>query len=122
MVMGPSSVFTKKDKRDSSSRTSSCSNMVSILNQIPGPAVDATVKSSRPPSWKPSVDLGQGGAPEPLQRKKLQLLPRFKPTSTEEAPFPASEGEPEVLVQMSSTNARKKIEEDAKEFFAVRSM
>jgi len=123
MVIGPSSVFTKKDnKRDSLSRTSSSSNMFSMLSQNPELAVDATAKPSRPPSRKPSVDLGQGGAPEPPQRRKLQLLPRSKPTSTEETQPPASEDEPEVPVQMSETDARKKIEEDVKEFFAVRSM
>ncbi|KAI9568879.1 armadillo-type protein [Boletus coccyginus] len=123
MVMGPSSVFTKKDnKRDSLSRTSSSSNMFSMLSQNPELAVDPTAKSSRPPSRKPSVDLGQGGAPEPPQRKKLQLLPRSKPTSTEETPPPASEDESEVPVQMSEADAKKKIDEDVKEFFAVRNM
>ncbi|KAF8552944.1 hypothetical protein OG21DRAFT_1318460 [Imleria badia] len=125
MVMGPSSVFTKKDtKRDSLSRTSSSSNMFLMLSQNPELVVDttATAKSSRPPSRKPSVDLGQGGAPEPPQRKKLQLLPRTKPTPAEETPPPASEDEPEVPIQMSEAEAKKKIEEDAKEFFAVRSM
>jgi translation initiation factor 4G len=93
MVIGPSSVFTKKDnKRDSLSRTSSRSGMFSMFRQNPELAVDATAKSSRPLSWKPSVDPGQGGAPEPPQRRKLQLLPRLKPTSTEETPPPASEG------------------------------
>ncbi|KAG6382037.1 hypothetical protein JVT61DRAFT_671 [Boletus reticuloceps] len=123
MVMGPSSVFTKKDsKRDSLSRTSSSSNMFSMLSQNPELAVDTTVKSSRPPSRKASVDLGQGGALEPSQRKKLQLLPRTKPTPAEETPPPASEDEPEAPVQMSEADAKKKIDEDVKEFFAVRSM
>lgn len=123
MVMGPSSVFTKKDnKRDSLSRTSSNSNMFSMLSQNPELAVDATAKSSRPPSRKPSVDLGQGGVPEPPQRKKLHLLPRTKPSPAEETPPAASEDEPEVLVQMSEPDAKKKIDEDVKEFFAVRSM
>ena len=93
-----------------------------MLSQNPELAVDATAKSSRPPSRKPSVDLGQGGAPEPPQRKKLQLLPRSKPTSTEETPPPASEDEPEVHAHMSEADARKKIDEDVKEFFAVRNM
>ena len=123
MVMGPSSVFTKKDnKRDSLSRTSSNSNMFSMLSQNPELPVDTTAKPSRPPSRKPSVDLGQGGAPEPPQRKKLQLLPRSKPTPAEETPPPASEDEPEAPIQMSTAEAKKKIDEDVKEFFAVRSM
>lgn len=123
MVMGPSSVFTKKDtKRDSLSRTSSNSNMFSMLSQNPEIPVDTTAKPSRPPSRKPSVDLGQGGVPEPPQRRKLQLLPRTKPTPAEETAPPASEDEPEVPILMSEAEAKKKIEEDVKEFFAVRSM
>ena len=123
MVMGPSSVFTKKDsKRDSLSRTSSNSNMFSMLSQNTELPVDATAKPSRPPSRKPSVDLGQGGVPEPPQRRKLQLLPRTKPTPAEETPPPASEDEPEAPVQMSEADAKKKIDEDVKEFFAVRNM
>lgn len=124
MVLGPSSVFTNKkdNKRDSLSRTSSNSNMFSMLSQNPELPVDATAKPSRPPSRKPSVDFGQGGVPEPPQRKKLQLLPRTKPASSEETPPPASEEEPEVPVQISEADARKKIDEDVKEFFAVRSL
>lgn len=123
MVMGPSSVFTKKDnKRDSLSRTSSSSNMFSMLSQNPELAVDTSGKSSRPPSRKPSVDLGQSGVPEPPQRKKLHLLPRTKPSPAEDTPPLASEDEPEAPVQMSEDEAKKKIDEDVKEFFAVRSM
>jgi translation initiation factor 4G len=72
MTFGPSSVFAAKKgdpkNRDSTmSRTpSTSSNMFSVLQS----SDDATVeppspKSSRPPSPKPSVDLGAGGPPEP---------------------------------------------------------
>ena len=81
-----------------------------------------TAKSSRPHSRKPPVDLGQVGAPElPPQRKKLQLLPRLKRTPAEETPPPASEEEPEASAEMLGVDA-KKIDEDVREFFAVRSM
>ncbi|KAG9312204.1 hypothetical protein JVU11DRAFT_7502 [Chiua virens] len=124
MVMGPSSVFTnkKETKRESLVRVNSSSNMFSMLLQNPEPVVDTTVKSSRPPSRKPSVDLGQGGAPEPQQRKKLQLLPRTISTPAEETPPLPSEDEPETPVQMSEADAKKKVDEDVKEFFAVRSL
>ena len=117
MVMGPSSVFTKKDiKRDSSS------NMFSMLSQNPELAVDTTAKCSRPPSRKPSVDLGQGGATELHQRKKIQLLPCTIPTPAEETPPNPSEDESEAPAQMSEADAKKKIDEYTKELFAVRSM
>ncbi|KAF9243245.1 hypothetical protein BU15DRAFT_72432 [Melanogaster broomeanus] len=125
MVMGPSSVFAgKKDnKRDSLSRTNSSSNMFSMLSQNPELAADAAAKASRPPSRKPSADFGQGGLPEPPgQRRKLQLLPRTRPTAAEETPPPASEEEPEAPVQMSEADAKKKVDEDVKEFFAVRNL
>jgi translation initiation factor 4G len=80
-------------------------------------------KGSRPTSWKPSIDLGQAGVPKPpLQRKKLQLLPRSKPTAEENTPA-TSEDEPESApTDMSEADAKKRIGEDVKEFFAVRSL
>ncbi|KAF9222487.1 hypothetical protein BS17DRAFT_708821 [Gyrodon lividus] len=124
MVMGPSSVFAGKrdSKRDPLSRTNSSSNMFSMLSPNPELAADATAKSIRPPSRKPSADFGQTGLPEPLmQRKKLQLLPRTRPA--EEAPAPAAEDdETEAPAQVSEADAKKKIDEDVKEFFAVRNL
>ena len=119
MVMGANSVFTKKDpKRDSLSRTSSSSNMF----MHPELVVDITAKSGRSPSRKPSADRGQVGAPNPpLQRKKLQLLPRSQPTSSRETPLLASDEEPEAPAEMSEADAKKKVDEDVKEFFAIRS-
>jgi translation initiation factor 4G len=123
MVLGPGSVFAgKESKRDSLSRTNSSSNMFSMLSQNPELAADAAAKASRPPSRRPSADFGQGGLPEPPgQRKKLQLLPRTK-LAAEDTPPPASEEEPEAPVQTSEADAKKKIDEDVKEFFAVRNL
>jgi translation initiation factor 4G len=125
MVMGPGSVFAgKKDtKRDSLSRTNSSSNMFSMLSQNPELAADAIAKASRPPSRRPSADFGQTGLPElpMLQRKKLQLLPRTRPSTEETAP-PASEEEPEAPAHVSEADVKKQIDEDVKEFFAVRNL
>ena len=121
MVMGPGSVFAgKKDiKRESMTRTNSSSNMFSMLSQNPELAVEP--KTSRAPSRRPSTDMDK---PEPVpQRKKLQLLPRSKPTPGDSAPT-ASEDEPETtpVTQMSDADAKKRIDEDVKEFFAVRNL
>ncbi|KAJ3997784.1 hypothetical protein F5050DRAFT_1690116, partial [Lentinula boryana] len=80
MTFGPSSVFAgkKESKRESLSRTNSSANMFQMLQNVE--AAEVATKTSRPPSRKPSVDLGPGGAPEPApQRKRLNLLPRTKP-------------------------------------------
>ena len=121
MVMGPSSVFAgKKDsKRESMSRTNSSSNMFSMLSQNTELVVET--KPSRAPSRRPSTDMDK---PEPApQRRKLQLLPRTKPAFGESAPT-ASEEEPETtpVTQMSEADAKKRIDEDVKEFFAVRNL
>ncbi|OAX30979.1 ARM repeat-containing protein [Rhizopogon vinicolor AM-OR11-026] len=80
-------------------------------------------KGSRPTSWRPSIDLGQAGVPKPpLQRKKLQLLPRSKPSPEENTPA-ASEDKPEsAATDMSKADAKKRISQDVQEFFAVRSL
>jgi translation initiation factor 4G len=127
MTFGPSSVFAgKKDvKRESLSRTNSSSNMFLMLSQNPEVPVDPSAsKSSRPPSRKTSVDLSQSGQPEP-QRKKLQLLPRSKPTVEEEAPPVASSEASEDELPTESlfdAEAQKRMEEDSKEFFGVRNL
>jgi translation initiation factor 4G len=98
--------------------------MFSMLN--PEIAADATpAKTSRPPSRKTSVDLGQSGAAEPpTQRRKLQLLPRSKPTEEEVAPVSANPSEEDEAEEsgMSEADAKKKIDEDSKEFFSVRNL
>ena len=130
MTFGPTSVFTsKKDpKRESLSRSSSSSNMFTLLSGNPEIAVEASAaKSSRPPSRHTSVDFTQSGVPEPpAQRKKLNLLPRSKPALEEEAP-PAvssdtgSEDEP-AGESISDAEVQKRMEEDSKEFFGVRNL
>lgn len=130
MTFGPSSVFAgKKDTKaraESLSRTNSSSNMFSMLSQNPELAAEgAGSKSSRPPSRKTSVDLGQSGVPEaPTQRKRLNLLPRSKPTEEETAPTSnnPSDDEGSEDATMSEADAKKKIDEDSKEFFAVRNL
>ncbi|KAI6132491.1 armadillo-type protein [Pisolithus croceorrhizus] len=121
MVMGPSSVFAgKKDsKRESLTRTNSSSNMFSMLSQNPELPIEP--KPSRAPSRRPGTDMDK---PEPVpQRRKLQLLPRSIP-APRETPPPTSEDEPEgsPATQMSEEDAKKKIDEDVKEFFAVRNL
>ncbi|GAW00587.1 eukaryotic initiation factor 4f subunit p130 [Lentinula edodes] len=103
MTFGPSSVFAgkKESKRESLSRTNSNANMFQMLQNVE--AAEVATKTSRPPSRKPSVDLGSGGAPEPApQRKRLNLLPRTKPVDQD--------------------SANKKISKNTKEFFGVRSL
>ncbi|TFY80693.1 hypothetical protein EWM64_g3314, partial [Hericium alpestre] len=134
MTFGPSSVFAGKKEAKAGpsgretpiSRTASTSNMFSMLS---GHAeAPAEGKTSRPPSRKPSVDLGQAGVPEaPQQRRKLQLLPRSKPVETKDGSAVGSEaasseaGEEEAPA-MSEADALKKIGEDTKEFFSIRSL
>ncbi|KAK0459144.1 armadillo-type protein [Desarmillaria tabescens] len=112
LTFGPqSSIYAgKKDKRESVQRTNSSSNMFSMLNN------DSTSEAT---------------PKEMVQRKRLILAPRPKPVEGQEnAPATAeSEGssdeevtaEPEP-VEMSEKDAKKKIEEDIKEFSAVRNL
>ncbi|KAJ4483157.1 hypothetical protein C8R41DRAFT_840759 [Lentinula lateritia] len=129
MTFGPSSVFAgkKENKRESLSRTNSNANMFQMLQNVE--AAEVATKTSRPPSRKPSVDLGSGGAPEPApQRKRLNLLPRTKPVDQDSAPQQESDSEEEEEItdepeqEMSEDEAKKKISEDTKEFFGVRSL
>ncbi|CAL1711468.1 unnamed protein product [Somion occarium] len=136
MSFGPSSVFNKKEgkpgPRDSTiSRTGSV-NMFSMLSQNPELASEtlpSTGKSSRPPSRKASIDLGHAGAPEaPLQRRKLNLLPRSVPkdeskdTPTGSAANSEDEHAESGTPSMSEAEAKKKIDEDSKEFFSIRDL
>lgn len=139
MSFAPTSVFNNKKGgdpkgRDSPmSRTASSSNMFSMLQSTDGIVEPPPGKSSRPPSRKPSVDLGSSGAPEPApQRRKLQLLPRTRPVGEESkaSSTPASEadsddeaadeGDALAPATMSEGEAKAKIDEDVKEFFGVR--
>ncbi|KAH7909368.1 ARM repeat-containing protein [Hygrophoropsis aurantiaca] len=140
MTFGPSSVFAGKGgkdavggagagKRDSLSRTNSSQNMFSMLSQNPELAAEAGgAGKSRPGSRKGSVDFGQGGVPDapgavPPTRRKLQLLPRSRPTA--EGTPAVSEDEPDATPtndEMSDADAQKRVDEDVKEFFAVRNL
>jgi translation initiation factor 4G len=124
MTFGPSSVFAgKKDpgKRETLSRTNSSQNMFSMLSQGSEPTGDAGSKSTH--SRKTSIDMSHSGASEP-QRKRLILQPRSKPAAEETAPVPESDSssEDEVAEKMSEAEAKKKIDEDSKEFFGVRNL
>ncbi|THH13662.1 hypothetical protein EW146_g6581 [Bondarzewia mesenterica] len=134
MTFGPSGVFAgKKDKgQQPISRTTSSSNMFSMLSTNLEIATEVTTtKSSRPPSRKASVDLGQAAVPEASTgRRKLNLLPRSKPleeqTKAEATPTTSEvgsddeHGDSAVPPSMSEAEAKKKIEEDVKEFFSIK--
>lgn len=138
MTFGPSSVFAGKkgeNKRDSTISRAGSANMFSMLSQNPELAseVPAAAKGSRPPSRKASIDLGAGGAPDasgaPLQRRKLNLLPRSIPKADEKsdntpaASTAGSDNEGEVVATgMSEDEAKTRIEEDTKEFFSIRDL
>lgn len=116
MTFGPSSVFSKKDAkaREPISRSSSNSNMFSMLSQ----QADAAAESKA----------------EPTQRRRLVLAPRTVPkeegaptasASGEAGSESGSDAEEEAAapsVEMSDADANKKIDEDIKELFAVRNL
>jgi translation initiation factor 4G len=127
MTFGPSSVFAGKKevgKRETISRTNSSQNMFSMLSQNAEAAGEGSnPKSSH--SRKTSIDISHSGVTEPPpQRKRLILQPRTKPATEETAPVLESESssEDEVTDRMSESEASKKIDEDSKEFFGVRSL
>ena len=128
LTFGPGSVFAKskdpKGPQASLSRTNSTSNMFAALNDAAAEP-PAPGKSSRPPSRKPSADFTQAGVPEPPQRKKLALLPRTKPVGdvkVEEESIAASEGSEDGEPSLTEDQANAKIDEDLKEFWAVRNL
>ncbi|KAI0263838.1 hypothetical protein BC834DRAFT_924863 [Gloeopeniophorella convolvens] len=139
-VLGPGSVFAGKNKGNVPpvSRTASSSNMFSMLQSTDAAVAEPLAsKSSRPPSRKPSVDLGAAGIPEPsAQRRRLQLLPRSKPVGEESKPSTpaaseagsddedddAAERDGPEPAALSDAEAKAKIGEDVKELFGVRSV
>lgn len=138
MTFGPTSVFAGKKEnksRESTMTRAGSQNMFSKLMENPELATEAaSSKSSRPPSRKPSVDFGAAGAPEaPLQRRKLQLLPRTLPKSdetkgdstpaTSEAGHSEDEGgDAPSAPSMTEAEANVRIKEDSKEFFSIRDL
>ena len=131
VVMGPSSVWAGKKnaaKRDSTSTgVNSSSNMFMMLGRDGEGMPETSSKPSRPSSRRTGVDLSAGGVPEP-QRKKLQLLPRWKSLEEENKVNGVSPGRSEVgggddaPQTISEVEANKKIAEDIKEFFSVRNI
>ncbi|KAI0311488.1 hypothetical protein OF83DRAFT_1271296 [Amylostereum chailletii] len=132
MTFGPSGIFAgkkeAKGREASVSRTASSTNMFSMLSNADAAAEAAAPKPSRPPSRKPSVDLSQpGGVPETTQRRKLQLLPRSRPVDDSKASDMTEDAESEdgsvaAGPSMTEEEAKRKIGEDVKEFFGVRSL
>ncbi|KAH8087801.1 armadillo-type protein [Cristinia sonorae] len=132
MSFGPSNAFKKdpKSRESTISRTNS-TNAFSILQnaeQISEPPV-ITSKPSRPASRKPSVDLGPGGVPEaPMQRRKLNLLPRTVKAEEAAKDSPAAsvvnseDDTPEAGPSMSEEEVKQRINEDSKEFFSIRDL
>ncbi|CAE6392864.1 unnamed protein product [Rhizoctonia solani] len=121
---GPSSVFSKKDanKRDSSIGRASGANMFSAL-------ISGTADGPPPPterttsSRKPSIDLGPGGSPAAAgagERKKLNLLPRSKPTESETDKGDDKEEKEEAgPADLTEEEAQNKVKEDVKEYLGV---
>lgn len=139
IAFAPTSVFTRATKRDSTplARTSSSSNMFLALSQNTEAATEAAAapsRQSRPPSRLASVDLSaqtvEAAPPASSgQRPRLNLLPRSKPpvaeTKSDDQPVssePVSEDEKEAEPSMSTEEAGKKVSNDVKEFFAIRSL
>ncbi|OBZ69114.1 hypothetical protein A0H81_10701 [Grifola frondosa] len=84
MAASQGGIFAGKKETKQESRGSM--NMFLMLSQNPKLAVEpaALSKTSRSPSQKASIDLGQSGVPEaPAQRRKLNLLPRMVQKSDE---------------------------------------
>ncbi|KAH8103266.1 armadillo-type protein [Cristinia sonorae] len=119
-----------KSRESTISRTNS-TNAFSILQnaeQISEPPV-ITSKPSRPASRKPSVDIGPGGVPEaPMQRRKLNLLPRTVKAEEAAKDSPAAsivnseDDTPEAGPPMSEEEVKQRINEDSKEFFSIRDL
>jgi translation initiation factor 4G len=86
MQFGPSSIFSKKEWRESSSvtRASSSSSMFAALNSSEatsdnGPAGPRTAHSARYPSWGGNIDLSAGSVTGLTpQRKRFLLQPRMQ--------------------------------------------
>ena len=118
---GDLSQLAKISKHESMTPTNSNAHVFSMLNQNVEHIELVKAKPSRAPSRRPGTDLDK---PEPAPPcKKIRFLPRSKPAFGESSPT-ASEDEPETtpVVQMSEADAKKRIDKDVKEFFAVRNL
>ncbi|KAG8799208.1 hypothetical protein FRC17_007201 [Serendipita sp. 399] len=147
MQFGPSSVFSKKEKRESTSsvtRASSSSNMFAALNssEATPDAISVgsrTANSTRPPSRKGSVDFG--GEP---QRRRLMLQPRTQTlasdagsvrdevASTVDRSDVGDEDAASITTGAAAPNdksaamtleqAKRKVKEDVKELLSIRQL
>lgn len=124
MTFRPSGVFAGKEaKKETLSRTNSSSNMFSMLSQQSEAAADSATgpKGSYPvPSYcfrlPSSVVLA-------VERRRIVLQPRTKPQETEAAlPAQTPATDATEAPELTDEQAKKKIDEDVKEFFAVRSL
>ncbi|KAG1760091.1 armadillo-type protein [Suillus occidentalis] len=105
------------------SRMNSSSNMLHMLSQNPELAVEASTKSSRSSSRRPSIDHGHDGVPKPaVQRKKLQLLPRSVLAAEENSTSPLEEEPESAPTAMSEADVKKEIDRYVREFFALRNL
>ncbi|KAG8752330.1 hypothetical protein FRC12_012029 [Ceratobasidium sp. 428] len=128
LSFGPTSVFNKagsKSREPSMSRANSSLNMYAALNATDADGPPQPDARSGMGSRKPSVDLRPGGSPAAESgsvRKRLNLLPRTKPTETE-GEKGEDEGTPELAAAapapMSEADAQKKVKEDIKEYLGV---
>ncbi|KAI0090705.1 hypothetical protein BDY19DRAFT_729528 [Irpex rosettiformis] len=138
MTFGPSGIFANKEKGKRDSTIPRGGNMFSMLSQNSELASEVQApssKSSRPPSRKPSIDLGSGGIPEPSApavRRKLVLQPRTlpKPDDTSAASVAGSDDEgvdngahtSVSTHSMTKEQALKQIDEDIKELLSIRNV
>ncbi|KAG2347381.1 ARM repeat-containing protein [Suillus weaverae] len=105
MVMSPSSALAGRkehSERQTPSQLNSSSNMFHMLSQNPELTPETSIKSICPSDWKPGVDnLGHVSVAKPaVPHREYRIIP----------------------TAMSEEAVKKKIDEDVKEFFAVRSL
>jgi translation initiation factor 4G len=152
MQFGPSSVFSKKERRESGSvtRASSSSNMFAALNSSEatpdaGSVGSRTANSTRPPSRKGSIDLSASSVVDMNpQRKRLLLQPRTQNITSDagsvrddggSAIGQSEMGDEDAVSATASTSAagaaplgmsleqaKRKIKEDLKELFMLRQL
>ncbi|KAG1804040.1 uncharacterized protein BJ212DRAFT_1284830 [Suillus subaureus] len=128
--MSPSGIFGagKKDgRRETFSRTNSNSNMFCMLSQNLKLTTEAFTKPSHSSSRKSSTDPGHDGVPEPtVQHRKLQLFPQTVYPADESIITPLEEERESVPIAISTPSISeadvKMIDEDVKEFFAIRNL
>ena len=130
MTFGPTGVFAKDKGKHESASLSRGSNMFSLMEKPELVAEAAAATTSRPPSRKPSVDLGSAAAPNALpRRRRLELLPRYIPglDETRSWMLALSDGGHSDDVgsappSMSEEETKNRVKEDSKEFFSIRDL